>query len=341
MFTTIFPIPRYDSESKEYVTRYFEILHTIGMTIHAMVNDIDSCCFARTYLHLQVPSTNSYTARGTTDNSTEYKRLLQTSETLLPALQTIRPWEQVVLRVCSFTLLLCMVENYQHTADMLDDVFGGQDDWTYFAEQRHTKTLVVSLSKACIYNLVRTTCDTMPCYVHPMKWIQSNLASWVEVCGKNISSFLQLNQLPGGMFNDSERYVCLVALGEQTRQYVGSVHILTKRQNPTYLIMGILKHPMRERICNHSDSSAGFVHTALDGVQRFMASENKWVMWTYPLERMMVILRRTYGDFDLHKRELVHRFLTETGISDEDRSSIMSNPAGIFIKVHVPTGSQN
>ena len=336
MFTNIFPIPRYDSGSDEHLTRYFEILHTIGMTIHSMVMEIDSLDFEETYLHLQVPHANSYTLPMAT-NTITYRRLLQTSEKMLPANHNIWPWEKVVLRACSFTLLLCMVENYQHTAEMLDSVFSDEDEWTYFAGKRHIKTLVESLPKFHIYELLRKTCATMPGHVHPQTWIRANLANWVEVCGKNISSFLQLNVLPGGSFEDSQRYVCLVASGEQTRRYVGSIHILTKRMSQAYLLMGILKHPMTERTCNHIEQYAGFVRTTLDGVQRFMASENKSVMWTYPLARMMVILCSLYGDDDLTKRELVHRFLTEIGICHSDRHLIMSHPVGIFINVHVPT----
>jgi hypothetical protein len=214
MFTNIFPINRYDSQSDECATRYFEILHTIGMTIHSMVTEIDSVDFVERYINLEVPYMNSSPVSGTVRKTKEYRHLLQTSEKLLPANQMIRPWEKVVLRACSFTLLLCMVENYQHTAEMLDSVFSDEDEWTYFAGKRHIKTLVESLPKFHIYELLRKTCATMPGHVHPQTWIRANLANWVEVCGKNISSFLQLNVLPGGSFEDSQRYVCLVASGE-------------------------------------------------------------------------------------------------------------------------------
>jgi hypothetical protein len=335
MFTTIFPLPRYNQKSDDYMTRYFEILHTIGMTIHTMANDIESAEFAEKHLHLRVPHDSDQAMPNSTGDGTNnrtYRRSLQTSEELMSADRTIRPWEKVVLRACSFTLLLCMIEDYKQTAQMLDSIFFQDDEWTYFAKNRHIQTLIEKLPKPNVYALLRQTCPTMPEHVHPQTWIQSNLANWVEVCGKNISSFLQINQLPGGMFDASQRYICIVSSGEETRRYVGSIHILSKERNPTYLVMGILKHPMAERTCNQTDQYMGFVRTTLDGVQRFMQGKQKSIMWTFPLERMAIILRRRYGEFD--PNELVSTFLNAIGMSSADRLRILSHQSGIFVYEH-------
>ena len=338
MFTTVFPIPRYDAHSDDYLTRYYEILHTIGMTIQTMVNDLGSVEFTENHLHLHVPTDIHMNplwspTRDTTNNKT-YRQSLQTSEVLLPSDHTIFPWEKVVLRACSFTLLLCMIENYDEVSKMLDEIFLDDDTWTYFSNKRGIRTLVETLPKARIYTLLRTTCHTMPSHVHPQTWIQSNLANWIEVCGKNISSFLQVNLIPGGQFDGSQRYVCLVfSMGEKPRRYVGSIHMHSKERTPTYLVMGIFKHPMAERTCNQVNEYAGFVHTALSGVEKFMESHHKSIMWTFPLERMAVILRRRYGDFDPDKKRLVDTFLSSIGMGAVDRHRILTHPSGIFVRL--------
>lgn len=334
MLATIFPLTRYQTASDEYLTRYYEILHTIGMTIHTMANDVGSLGFPEKHLNLTVPlQEQARQGRRSDGNARKYRQSLQTSEELLPSDQTIWPWEKVALRACSFTLLLCLLEDYTRTSQMLDHVFM-DDTWTYFAEKRGIKSRLVAMSRPVVYRLLRQTCVTLPDHVHPQTWIHANVANWVEVCSKNLSSFLQTNSVPGGAFEGSQRYLCLVSTGETLRRYVGSIHILSKERNPAYLVMGILKHPIAEKTCNRVDRYIGFVRTALDGVRRFMEIQNKFIMWTFPLERMAVILRGLYGPISGNKRLLVTTFLRDIGMSSVERQMILGHPSGIFVYEH-------
>ena len=345
MITTVFPIQYYEPSSDLLATRYYEILHTIGMTIRTMANDIASPDFAEKHLHLGVPRTQTRKknqrqgpTRDDTDTATglkAYRRVLQTSEELLPADHTIQSWEKVVLRTCSFTLLLCMFEDYEQTARVLDSVFLNGDDWTYFANQRHVQSSVASMCKSCFYTLLHQTCKTLSPDLQPQTWIRSNLANWVEVCGKNLSAFLQTNQVPGGAFENSQRSVCIASTGHPLHRYIGSIHLLSKHQNPAYLVMGILKHPVAERDCNQTDQYTGFVRTILGGVQNFMVRRRKSTMWTFPLGGMATILRRMYGDFDQPRNtQIANDFLVDIGVSCLDRYRILRHPSGLFVQEH-------
>ena len=189
------------------------------------------------------------------EESRSYRKLLQTSDVLFDSFRTISQSELVVLRTCSFILLLCLIHKYTSTSSMLDSIFEDDDEWTYFSEKKNLKERISVITMEKRQVLLKRICTTK----QTDNWIESKIDNWIEVCGKNISSFLQLNTLPGGKQLGSQRYTCLVTSGPD-QHYVGSIQILTHKDRLECMVMGILKHPCAEKECNNMASYTGFVH---------------------------------------------------------------------------------
>ena len=294
MNATVVPVKYYPDGSDEFLVRYYEILHIVGMTIVEMANKM-SCercsveLYASPFLMETEEKTEQIKKRKYTDltESQSYRKLLQTSDVLFDSFRTISPSELVVLRTCSFMLLLCLIHKYTSTSSMLDSIFEDDDEWTYFSQKKSIKQKIASIPMENLQAVLKRICTTN----QPYHWIESKIDNWIEVCGKNISSFLQLNTLPGGKKRGSQRYTCLVTL---EKQYVGSIQILTHEDRPECMVMGILKHPFAEKECNNMSKYAGFVNIIFDTVARSMKSKGKSIIWTFPLENMAGILEKSY-----------------------------------------------
>jgi hypothetical protein len=331
MNATVFPVQYYSDDSDTFLVRYFEILHIVCMNVVDMTKKM-SCvqCSERLYTRPSVVEKEDNTRKPTNtdmEESQSYRKLLQTSDVLLDSFRTISQCELAVLQTCSFVLLLCLIQNYEKTSEMLDLIFEGEDEWTYFSLKKNIKHMIQSIPIENIQMFLKRICTTK----HPHNWIGSKIDNWIEVSGKNISSLLQLNKLPGGNILGSQRYICTVTSGPD-KQYVGSIQILTHVDRPECMVMGILKHPIAEKECNNVAIYTGFVRTIFDTVAKTMKSIGKTLIWTFPLENMATIMKKAYGQKDQQmSQHIIHRFLVAMGLDANEIRSILRHPQGLFV----------
>jgi hypothetical protein len=330
----MFPVQYYPDSSDEFIVRYYEILHIVCMTISDMATKM-SCiqCGEELYARPCMMETDEKTEHSKKrkyiglEESHSYRQLLQTSDVLFDSFRTISQSELIVLRTCSFMLLLCLIHKYESTSSMLDSIFDGGDEWTYISDKKNLKQRIAEIPLESLQLLLKRICTTK----QTDKWIESKIDNWIEVCGKNLSSFLQLNTLPGGNKPGSQRYTCVVTSGSD-KQYVGSIQILSHEDRPECMVMGILKHPIAEKECNNMSKYAGFVKLVFDTVAQSMKKIGKSIIWTFPLQNMARILEKSYGKKDQKlSKHIISRFLLVMGLHANEVRSILGHPHGLFV----------
>jgi hypothetical protein len=331
---TVFPVQYYPDGSDEFLVRYYEILHIVGMTIGDMATKMScSRCSEELYARPGVMETEKKTEHTNkriytdVEESQSYRRLLQTSDVLFDSFRTISQCELVVLRTCSFMLLLCLIHDYKSTSTMLDSIFEDDDEWTYFSGKKNIEQMISSIPTENLQLVLKRICTTE----QTNKWMEAMIDDWIDVCGKNISSFLQLNTLPGGKKIGSQRYTCVVTSGPD-KHYVGSIQILSHEDRPECMVMGIVKHPFAEKECNNMAIYAGFVRTIFDTVAQSMKSIGKAIIWAFPLQNMAGIMEKSYGKTDQKlSKYIVSRFLLAMGLHANEVKSIIGHPHGLFV----------
>ena len=331
MNATVFPVQYHSDDSDTFLVHYYEILHIVCMTVVDMTTKMSYVeSFGELYTRpslVEKEDDEKQQAYTDMEESKAYRQLLQTSDVLLDSFRTISQCELAVLQSCSFVLLLCLVQNYEKTSEMLDSIFDGDDEWTYISQKKDLKNRIQSIPIENLQVFLKDICSTN----QPHNWIGSKIDDWVEVCGKNISSFLQVNKLPGGKILGSQRYTCVVTSGPN-KQYVGSIQILSHIDRPECMVMGILKHPIAEKECNTMARYTGFVRKIFETVAKSMKSIGKSIIWTFPLENMAAIMKKSYGQKDQKlSQHIVSRFLIAMGLTSNEVRSILYHPAGLFV----------